>query len=114
MAQYMILIYGDEADYADAGPETWTESLRAHNAFMEQVVQQGGKILAGEALQPSMATTSVRGDAVTDGPFLETKEALGGYYVVDAGDLDQALAFAKLCPAGSGVEVRPIMDTSGG
>jgi hypothetical protein len=52
---------------------------------------------------------------VTDGPFAETKEALGGYYLIEARDLDQALDIAKLCPAPyGGVEVRPIMDTSGG
>jgi hypothetical protein len=51
---------------------------------------------------------------VTDGPFVETKEALGGFYLIEAADLDQALAFAKLCPApDGGVELRPIMDTSG-
>lgn len=55
------------------------------------------------------------GHIVTDGPFAETKEALGGYYLIEAGDLDQALEFAKLCPAPfGGVEVRPLMDVSGG
>ncbi len=59
--------------------------------------------------------TSIRGDIVTDGPFVETKEALGGFYLVEARDLDHAIEIAKLCPAPyGGVEVRPIMDTSGG
>ena len=49
---------------------------------------------------------------VTDGPFIETKEALGGFYLVECKDLDQALALAKICPSGN-VEVRPVMDTSG-
>ena len=57
----------------------------------------------------------MRDDIVTDGPFVETKEALGGYYVIEAADLDQALAIAKVCPAPyGGVEVRPIMDLTGG
>ncbi len=57
----------------------------------------------------------MRGDVVTDGPFAETKEALGGYYLIEATDLDQALAIAKLCPAPyGGVEVRPILDLPGG
>jgi hypothetical protein len=59
-------------------------------------------------------STSIRADVVTDGPFVDTKEALGGYYLIEAVDLDQALAVAKLCPAPhGGVEVRPILDTGG-
>jgi hypothetical protein len=70
-------------------------------------------MLGGNALQSTQTATSIRGDVVTDGPFAETKEALGGYYLIEAADLDQALAVAKLCPAGfGGVEVRPVMDTS--
>jgi hypothetical protein len=58
--------------------------------------------------------TTVRGGVVTDGPFAETKESLGGFYVIDCRDLDQALELAKLCPApAGGVEVRPVQDTSG-
>ena len=67
-------------------------------------------ILGGNALQPTTTATSIRDDIVTDGPFVETKEALGGYYLIEATDLDQALAIAKLCPASvAAVEVRPIM-----
>ena len=64
-----------------------------------------------QALQPTGTATSVRGGSeVTDGPFVETKEALGGYYLIDAPDLDTALAIGKLCPARfGGVEVRPVM-----
>ena len=63
--------------------------------------------------QPSTTATTIRGDIVTDGPFVETKEVLGGYYLIGASDLDQALAIGKLCPAGyGGVEVRPIMKFS--
>ena len=71
----------------------------------------GAKIVSGRALQPTTTATSVRGgDAVTDGPFAETKEALGGFYLIEAKDLDQALEVGKLCPAEfGGVEVRPIM-----
>jgi hypothetical protein len=74
------------------------------------VVQLGATVLGGNALQPSGTATSIRGDVVTDGPFAETKEALGGYYLIEAKDLDHALAVSKLCPAPyGGVEVRPIM-----
>ena len=87
---------------------------QAHSRFASQVAEKGGKILGGDALQPTATATSIRGDVVTDGPFAETKEALGGFYLIEARDLDQALAIAKLCPARfGGVEVRPIMDTSG-
>jgi hypothetical protein len=72
-------------------------------------------MLGGNALDSTSTATSVRGDLVTDGPFVETKEALGGYYLIEATDLDQALAVAKLCPAPrGGVELRPILDVSGG
>ena len=78
------------------------------------VAEKGGKIVGGNALQPTATATSIRDDVVTDGPFAETKEALGGYYLIEARDLDHALDIAKLCPAPyGGVEVRPIMDVSG-
>jgi hypothetical protein len=119
MAKYLLLIYGDESGWDSASAEDWNQMMQAHGAFAQTVVSQGGKILGGEALETTATATSVRNDAagaqvVTDGPFVETKEALGGYYVIEAADLDQAIAFAKLCPApAGGVEVRPIMDTSG-
>ena len=76
--------------------------------------EKGGELLGGEALQPTPAATSIRADVVTDGPFAETKEALGGFYLIEARDLDHALDIARLCPAPfGGVEVRPVMDTSG-
>ena len=62
----------------------------------------GAKMLGGNALDATSTATSIRGDIVTDGPFAETKEALGGYYLIEAADLDQALAVAKLCPARAG------------
>jgi hypothetical protein len=114
MAKYLILIYENEGGYADAGPQVWQQAMEAHGRFAGQGAERGVKILGGEALQPVATATSIRGDVVTDGPFAETKEALGGFYLIEARDLDQALAVAKLCPAPyGGVEVRPIMDTSG-
>jgi hypothetical protein len=112
MAQYMLLLYGDEAAFANATQEQIDQKLAAHGRFGEQLVVHGGKILASEALEPTSTATSVRGDVVTDGPFVETKEALGGFYLIEAENLDQALTIAKLCPS-DGVEVRPVRDTSG-
>ncbi len=110
MAEYMILLFDDETAWASASPEEYDRMLKAHGRFQEQCVELGGKIINSNALQPTTTATSVRGDVVTDGPFAETKEALGGYYLIDAADLDQALAIAKLVPAlKGGVEVRPIM-----
>jgi hypothetical protein len=115
MAEYLILIYEDESNYIDPSPEVWQQTMEAHTRFAGQVGEHGGKLLGGQALQPTGTATSIRGDVVTDGPFAETKEALGGYYLIEARDLDQALEIAKLCPAPfGGVEVRPVMDTSGG
>ena len=110
MSEYLILIYGDEQAYATTDDAFDQQLMEAHNRFSEQIVEQGAKMVGGQALQPTSTATSVRGDVVTDGPFAETKEALGGYYLIEANDLDHALAVAKLCPAPfGGVEVRPIM-----
>jgi hypothetical protein len=114
MAQYAILIYESEAGYADGGEEVLKEVGAAHGRFAGQVVEKGSKILGGEALEPTATATSIRNDVVTDGPFAETKEALGGFYLIEARDLDHAIEIAKLCPARfGGVEVRPVMDVSG-
>ncbi len=113
--RYMFLIYSDETSYADVTPEMWDAMLQQHNAWAASVSAAGATIVAGEALAPSSNATTVRagsGDAVvTDGPFIETKEALGGYYTVDCADLDQALGFAKTLPGGA-IEVRPVIPTS--
>jgi hypothetical protein len=112
MAQYLILIYGDETAWANAGEAAWNEAMQGHMAFGEK---NKDAIKGGNALQATSTATSVRPNgagtfSVTDGPFVETKEALGGYYVVEAADLDEAVAIAKQIPAtGGGLEVRPIM-----
>ena len=118
MAQYLILIYGDEAAEAQMSPDDWSALLDQHDAFSKAVGDKGGTIVAGGALQPSATATSVRGGSstgegalLTDGPFLTVKEQLGGYYHLDVPDLDVALELARLCPApDGGVELRPVMD----
>src|SRR3712207_9351472 len=76
MSQYMILIYEDEAGYATASPEVYGEVMEAHNQFAADVEGLGAKLLGGDALQSTGTATTVRGSEVTDGPFVETKEAL--------------------------------------
>lgn len=111
MPKYLILLYEDELSRADAGPKTSSEIYDAHVAFGERHQEA---IQGGAALQPQSTATTVRGwgtgsSTVTDGPFAETKEALGGYYLIEAADLDAALAVAKDVPTPfGGVEVRPI------
>jgi hypothetical protein len=111
MAEYLILIYGDEAAMEAGGQQLWDELMAGHNAFGEK---HGTSMRGGNALQPKATATSIRheGDRalVTDGPFAETKETLGGYYLVEAKDLDEAIGIAKDVPApNGGVEVRPVM-----
>jgi hypothetical protein len=107
MSQYLILIYEDEAGFVEGGEAMWAEVGAEHGVFN----QANEKAIAGgNALQPSATATSIRGGVVTDGPFAETKETLGGYYLIEAADLDEAIAVAKQVPARfGGVEVRPIM-----
>lgn len=112
MAQYLILIYEAEESYATATPEVWQEVSEAHGKFG---MDNEKAIAGGNALQPTGTATTIRSDGaggftVTDGPFTETKEALGGYYLVEADDLDEAIAIGKQCPARfGGIEVRPIL-----
>jgi hypothetical protein len=112
MSQYLILIYENEGGYAEAGQDVWDEVMQGHMAFGEK---NASALQGGNALQPTSTATTVRSDGaggstVTDGPFAETKEALGGYYLIEAADLDEAIEIAKQVPAKfGGVEVRPIM-----
>lgn len=112
MAEYLVLIYEEEENYIKGGPELHGEVSSAHEAFG---AAHGSSLRGGNALQPTSTATSIRHDengevSVTDGPFAETKETLGGYYLIEAPDLDAAIAIAKEVPARfGGVEVRPIM-----
>ena len=111
MAQYLILIYEDETSWASAGEEVLGQTLKEHAEFGKN---NASFLRGGGKLHPTDTATSVRKDssggfAVTDGPFAETKEALGGYYLIEAADLDEAIAVARQVPARfGGVEVRPV------
>lgn len=111
MAEYLILLYDDEAAWADAGEPEASRIMEEHNKFASN---NAASMRGGNALQSTTTATSVRRDntggvRVTDGAFIETKEALGGYYLIEAPDLDEAIAIAHQVPTLSGgVEVRPI------
>ena len=113
MARYAILIYEAESGYAEGGQEAWQQAGEAHGRFAGQVGEKGGKIVGGDALEPTSTATSVRGDLVTDGPFAETKEALAGYYMIECANLDEAIEWATkiptACKGGEGcIEIRPL------
>jgi len=112
--KYMILIYGSEAGGIAEGTPEFDAYMGEYQTFTDDV-QKAGKCVASEALQPVSTATSVRvrkGKTETmDGPFAETKEQLGGFYILDCKDLDEAIAYAAKIPdARTGtVEVRPVM-----
>lgn len=113
--QYMILIYEPEAHYATASEALLSEIVGKHMA-LSQELREKGLLVSGDGLQGTdTATTVATGpggvQTVHDGPFAETREQLGGYYLIDVPDLDAALAIAKRMPVveGGKVEIRPIM-----
>lgn len=112
--QFMLLIYNAENNGPQPGEEAFGPYMQAYVDFTEEV-KNAGKLLGGEALQPVATATTVAvrngNTEIVDGPFAETKEQLGGFYILDCADLDEALAYAAKIPdAGLGrVEVRPVM-----
>ena len=116
--QYMLLIYDDEKKFADM-PEA--ESNKFFGEYMEftESVRASGHLRAGDALQPTHTATTVRvrdgKTLATDGPFAETREQLGGYYLVEAENLDEAIAIAARIPSAriGSIEVRPVMQFNG-
>jgi hypothetical protein len=116
--QYLVLIYSEEST-EPPDPATIGPIMTEYNAY-SQMLRDRGAFVAGEALQPTATATTVRirdGQTMTtDGPFAETKEALGGFYLIEAKDLDQALALGAACPGAKwgSIEVRPIVDFEAG
>ena len=113
--KYLLTMYGDENAQADAPDpaalmEPWGE--------YDKKITSAGVFVAGEALNESSTATTLRigtggEQVVTDGPFAETKEQLGGFYLLDCKDLDEAIEWAKQLPMDQGaVEIRPVMDVS--
>lgn len=116
--KYLLTLYREESGWQDVTPEEMREGMEPWSEYGRQVTG-AGVFLAGEALQASATATTVRiGEGedrlVTDGPFVESKEQLGGFYLLDCDDLDQALDWARKVPLGPGgsIEVRPVMDFS--
>ena len=113
--KYLLTIYGDESSWADMSEEDGRQEMAAYEAFGREA-QAAGVLLGGEGLQPSTTATTVRvrdgQPELTDGPFAETREQLGGYYLLDCADLDEAVRWAAKIPgaANGSVEVRPVMD----
>ncbi len=106
--QYLLTIWMEETDFVPT-----PEAMAPWTAFNNEGIATG-VLRSGSGLQPSTTATTVRGGGevvLTDGPFVETKEQLAGYYVVDCADLDEAIAWAKKVPAvvwGAAIEVRPL------
>jgi hypothetical protein len=113
--KYMLLIYSDE--------QAWTEAERRHcyaeSTQLAHELEANGKFLASAPLLPVAAATSVQvrngKRLITDGPFAETREQLGGYYLIDARDLDEAIGIAASIPGArkGTVEIRPVLEISG-
>lgn len=112
--QYICLIYSDENSGPQPGTAEFGEYIGAYNRFTE-TTKNNGVFIAGDALQPTMAATTVTMETgsrqTMDGPFAETKEQLGGYYLLDCKDLDEAIKYAAMIPtaAHGRIEVRPVM-----
>jgi len=112
--QYMLLIYDNEANSKGAPAAEREKMFAAYRDFTRSVIQSG-HMKGGDALQPTSTATTVRvregKTLTTDGPFAETKEQLGGYYLVEAKDLDEATKLAARIPSAQwgSIEVRPVM-----
>jgi hypothetical protein len=113
--KYLLLLFGDESSWENPSEEELQAEMAAYEEYDRQT-QEAGVMVAGEGLQPTSTATTMRvvgGERVlTDGPFAETKEQLGGFYVLDCKDLNDALEWAERCPASrnGSIEVRPVMD----
>lgn len=111
--QYLLLIYSSEAGMAAAPKEAITQMSAAYGAYTE-AMKKAGVFVAGERLKPTKIATTVRvangKTNVIDGPYADTKEQLGGYYLIEVPDMDAAISWAARCPGASAgtMEVRPI------
>ena len=113
--RFLLLIYDDESGSEDATPEQFAAMLAEYEAY-DRAVQEAGVFVSGEGLQPTATARTVRmrdgAPLRTDGPFAETREQLGGYYLLDCADIEEAMRWAERIPVpeSGGVEVRPAID----
>ncbi len=103
--KYLLALIAEEGGMEDATPEEMKAEMDRWDAYGKEAVEKGA-FIAGEALQPSATASTVtieerRGAAVTDGPFAESKEQVGGFYLLECKDLDEALEYAKKIPSGT-------------
>jgi hypothetical protein len=116
--QYMLLIYGEEGSW-ESYSEDERQSIYAEYGKLNGDLRMQGKLIAGDELQPVATATTVQvrngGTLVSDGPFAETKEALGGYFLIDAESLDEAIEWAAKIPSARDgkIEIRPVVDHTG-
>lgn len=116
--QYMLLIYEDEQHWQSL-PEPERQRIYGLYGDYAKALEDAGLLRGGSELQPTTTATTVRvkggRPVTTDGPFAETKEQLGGYFLIEAPSLDEALAWARRCPGAEhgAVEVRPLADSGG-
>ncbi len=108
--KYLLMIYDNEKSWEEADEAERNAIFGKHMTFTEEA-QAAGVMVGGEALEPTNTATTVRKTGAHDGPFAETKEQLGGFYIVDCPNLDEALKWAKKLPESEtgGIEVRPVM-----
>lgn len=113
--RYLLLIYGNENPTPAPTPEEMNAEMNAYNAYTQEISERG-IMVGGEALQPTTTATTVRVRAgkvlTTDGPFAETKEQLGGFYLVKCNNLDEAIEWAAKIPGSQygSIEIRPVME----
>jgi hypothetical protein len=111
--QYMLLIYSNEQGWSQLTPEQQSQGMAAYNAYTE-ALRKANALVGSNRLRNTDAATTVKiadgKTQVLNGPYVDTKEQLGGYFLIEAADLDAALAWAARCPGASHgtVEVRPI------
>jgi hypothetical protein len=113
MKKFMLLIRG-ESEWAKLSPAEMEETIKKYGAWARRLKEEG-RLLDAEPLEKTGRALSGAGGVITDGPFLETKEMIGGYYIYQAADIDEAVAMGRDCPAlsyGGSVEIRPIADYS--
>lgn len=115
--EYMILIYADEQQYADMPQAELAEIMAAYGRYAQEM-EAAGVMRGGSELAPVHAATTVRlrdgKPVVCDGPFAETKEQLGGYFLIECDNLDEAIGWAARCPSAAhgAIELRPLVNTA--